>query len=262
MNHDSSVLAETTFTWSGGSATRLMITEELRVPAHGHEGAHLCIVTAGTFDERWRGMARCERGGVRVSPSHDFHEIEILEAPFECIVIGWDASKPGLSGERVYGHNEILLRQAQRLGCAMMSADPLARLSSRGLAAELAAQGERFGARRDPGDVPSWLHEVRDTMDREANRPPSLRRLARAAGVHPVHVSRAFRAHFGQTLREYVRERRLACAVAALLSSPDTISVIAAESGFADHAHLTRTMHQCLGQTPSALRARSVATLD
>ncbi|MEO8620485.1 MAG: AraC family transcriptional regulator [bacterium] len=252
--------ASQSLAWSGGNATPLRIKETLRVPPHAHAGMHLCVITSGAFDERWRGVAHCVTGAVRLSPSDDVHEIDIIDAPFECVVLGWQRSGgDDCTDERMYGHNNIMLDQARRLATQMTFIDPLARLAARRLAAQLAAYGERFGARREPGDIPSWLHEVRDTMDRECHRPPPLRCLARVAGVHPSHVSRAFREHYGSTLREYARERRLADAVRALLSTTDTISRIAAECGFADHAHLARTMRRCLGETPSSVRAKGNA---
>lgn len=191
---------------------------------------------------------------MRLSPAADVHELRIVEAPFECLVIGvTDKVQAGAPSSRVYGSSIELLAQAKRLSAEMEKEDPLSRLEVHGLSAELLAASLRVAANREVSAVPGWLLEVRNALDHDFTRPAPIRRLASSAGIHPVHVSRAFRTHFGRTVREYVRERRLAAAVQWLRTQNASISSIAAECGFADHAHLTRAMRTTIGDTPSSL---------
>lgn len=195
---------------------------------------------------------------MRLSPAADVHELRIVDAPFECVVIGVSAlAHADAPSSRVYGSSTELLTQAKRLSSEMEKDDPLSRLDVHGLSAELLAASLRVAANREVNAVPAWLLEVRRTIDREYARPVQVGRLASSAGIHPVHVSRAFRTHFGRTIREYVRERRLAAAVAWLRTPDASISGIAAECGFSDHAHLTRAMRTTIGDTPSSLRLQA-----
>ena len=83
----------------------------------------------------------------------------------------------------------------------------------------------------------------------------SLTALAAVAGLHPTHFARTFRKATELTVGEYVRHRRVARAQALMMSMPSMgISRIAAETGFADHAHLTRTFRHISGVIPRAYR--------
>lgn len=78
--------------------------------------------------------------------------------------------------------------------------------------------------------------------------------VAREAGVGVRHLQRRFPAATGLTLREYARVRRLREALAQRISSqPPGWSRIAAETGFVDHAHLTREFVSMTGVLPSVV---------
>ena len=82
--------------------------------------------------------------------------------------------------------------------------------------------------------------------------------LARRVGCSPHHLSRVFRRLTGRTISQYRTELRVTHALDRLGGQdPDagTLARIAAETGFADHAHLTRTIRRMIGTTPRTLRA-------
>ena len=56
---------------------------------------------------------------------------------------------------------------------------------------------------------------------------PSLAEVAHVAGVHPMHLARLFRDHFGYSMGEFLRRRRIAWACGQLANSDRTISAIA-----------------------------------
>jgi AraC-like DNA-binding protein len=85
--------------------------------------------------------------------------------------------------------------------------------------------------------------------------------LARLLGCSPYHLSRVFRQHVGMTLTRYRLRLRLNRALELLMDSDDNLAVIAAACGFADHAHLTRTIRRELDTTPSALDPRLHASM-
>ncbi len=49
------------------------------------------------------------------------------------------------------------------------------------------------------GAPPRWLSVARQALD-DSSRPPSVKELARGAGVHPVYLARQFRRWFGHSI--------------------------------------------------------------
>ena len=116
------------------------------------------------------------------------------------------------------------------------------------------------GARRQP----RWLRTIEDALESSltasAASTPSVGELAAIAGVHPTHLLRTFRRHHGTTISNYVRQRRVESARAAVAKGERPLSAIALDAGFADQSHFTRVFRQAFGETPGqyarALRGR------
>lgn len=85
----------------------------------------------------------------------------------------------------------------------------------------------------------------------------SLVALAARLGSSPHHLSRIFHQHTGSTLGQYRTRLRVNLALDHLAHDSDARSLadVAARCGFADHAHMSRTVLSYTGYTPSALRA-------
>jgi len=92
---------------------------------------------------------------------------------------------------------------------------------------------------------------------------PSAGRLSSLAvllGSSPYRLSRAFSRELGVSLTHYRNRVRITRALDRLEAGEPSLAVLAADLGFADQAHLTRTVRDHLGHTPSALR-HSLASL-
>lgn len=86
----------------------------------------------------------------------------------------------------------------------------------------------------------------------EARGKVAMQDVARGAGIGLRHLQRRFPAATGLTLREYARIRRLRQALAQHLDArPRGWSRIAADTGFVDHAHLTREFRALTGLPPT-----------
>lgn len=109
---------------------------------------------------------------------------------------------------------------------------------------------------RKSSTAPAWLGRVRDRLEAGLRRPPSLAALAQEAGVHPMHLVRAFRAQQGCSPGEYVQIRRVARACRLLLESDVLLSPLALQLGFHDQSHFTRVFKARLGVPPGAYRGR------
>jgi AraC family transcriptional regulator len=89
--------------------------------------------------------------------------------------------------------------------------------------------------------APTWLVRTKSTIDAST---PTTRwtvvRLSREAGMHPVHLTKQFHRHYGRTIREYLKLRRLYAAAAAVAQGHRSLSSIAHAFGYADQAHFCR----------------------
>jgi AraC family transcriptional regulator len=103
--------------------------------------------------------------------------------------------------------------------------------------------------------APLWLARVHASLT--ACCLP-IRELARREGVHPVHLAREFRRHYGTAPTEYRRQSRVRRAVSHISGSRRSLSEVAYEAGYADQAHMTREMRSVAGLTPLALRRLSI----
>ena len=78
--------------------------------------------------------------------------------------------------------------------------------------------------------------------------------LAGHLAISPHHLSRIFRAHTDSTVSRYRNRIRVRLALERLAEGQRDLAALAADLGFADHAHLTRTVHAELGAPPSHIR--------
>ncbi|MDJ0419205.1 helix-turn-helix domain-containing protein [Rhodococcus opacus] len=78
--------------------------------------------------------------------------------------------------------------------------------------------------------------------------------LAGRFGVSPFALSRAFSAVMGVSLTRYRNRVRVGRALERIENGDRDLAGLAADLGFSDQAHMTRTIGAHLGETPTALR--------
>lgn len=106
-----------------------------------------------------------------------------------------------------------------------------------------------------PSPADEWLvARAREAM--AANDPAAggLLPLAAALGVSPYRLSRAFTRVLGVSVTRYRNRVRVGRAVDRLEAGETSLATLAADLGFADQAHLCRTVRAHVGHTPTALR--------
>jgi AraC family transcriptional regulator len=101
---------------------------------------------------------------------------------------------------------------------------------------------------------PRWLTCVKDRLHEEFSKRLRMRDLAREAGVHPVHLARAFRRFENRTPGEYQQQLQLRAACELLRNPEWPLATIAAECGFADQSHFTRVFRRIAATTPLRFR--------
>jgi AraC family transcriptional regulator len=232
-----------------------------RMETHHHDGATLSIIFKGGYVERFgRRTLTGEAFSAILKPPQFAHEnemspiglhalyVELNPALIEehCRELRLPSVPVALSGSRVVA---AIARIRQELG----DRDDTSGLSLESHLLEIVAQASRQMDRaRDSARQP-WLARVRARLNEAIRETPDLASLAADADVHPVHLAQAFRRRYGCTIGEYLRERRVDIASAAL-RGPHPISRIAHDTGFADHSHLTRVFRRAVGVTPTEYR--------
>lgn len=151
------------------------------------------------------------------------------------------------------------LRHRELLAACRRGADRL-ELGERLLAllAALAPRTERIGPRVLPATRVAHrrlVHTVQEALS-GGHLNDGVEDLARLAGVSPKHLGRIFRRVTGRTISEYRNELRVRAVLERIADEDATLAELATRYGFADHAHLTRTVRKHLAEPPRALRAR------
>lgn len=224
----------------------------LTLRGHAHPGPHACLVLGGGFVERTSSRDHvCPPGTVRISAPGTDHSIRFGPAGGRCLIVHLpEPDDPPRTGpaHRFLDRGPVVqaFRRLERR--ARTRTPPLLEIEC--LIYEVIAGLERARERGRP----SWLERIREVLH-EAGETPDLDGLARIADCHPTHLARAFHAHFGLTVGEYLRRLRVERARVEVVSpARRSLAAIAVAHGFADQAHMTRAFARYLGRPPGALR--------
>jgi len=100
------------------------------------------------------------------------------------------------------------------------------------------------------------MQPVIDLLIQNLANPPSLEHLAKQAGMSHARLNRQFKAHYGMTVFEWLRQHRLERAKNYLSDLTRTITDIALNCGFSSASHFTQTFKYHYGITPTEYRKR------
>lgn|SRR5262245_32023688 len=109
-------------------------------------------------------------------------------------------------------------------------------------------------AAENADQIPKWVSEVRTFLEQRFSDRLSLSEVAAYAGVHPVYLARAFRAHYGCSIGEYLTRCRLEHSLDLMTNSELSLSQIAITSGFYDQGHFSNKFKKHHGMSPSEFR--------
>ena len=211
---------------------------------HEHDAAQATFVLTGGFEEQADGGDTEPKGQVHgFKPAGARHACRfgrdgamILSINFPRDVetgIGFQAFAP--SGSEIGDLSRLLV---ERCASPEEAVDDL-----------LAVIGTQ---ERRTGDAPTWLRRVAEQFVDEPLTP--VGEVAEGHGIHRVQLSRAFQRHFGISPTRYRLQCKAARAVRLMIEDGETPSSAAVGAGFADQAHLTRTVRALSGMGPARLR--------
>ncbi|WP_344667016.1 AraC family transcriptional regulator [Catenulispora yoronensis] len=118
---------------------------------------------------------------------------------------------------------------------------------------KLVAIAAGFTARSSTSDD-ALAAAAREAIIADAPEAVSLCALAELLEVSPFRLSRVFSRRTGVSLTRYRNRVRVGRAMERLGGGETALADMAVELGFADQAHLTRTVREHVGHTPVAVR--------
>jgi len=210
------------------------------LPWHRHLHAYATVVLAGSYEESGHlGRIRAAAGDVLIHPVLDAHANQIISGGLMLIRLDWvDAN--GIGG--LYHLDDV---------------DELARTAEKDVLKTrlLLERRLREKGSPSPGQRNDWPDLLR--VDLAKNPSTEIGEWAETNGLARETVSRGFSAAYGITPSVLRAELRARTAWLRITRGSDSLCRIAADTGFADQAHMTRWIHRMTGATPAAWRRRT-----
>lgn len=240
------------------------------VEEHSHDDAHFVLATHGRYLTTAWGP-ETEGPPLVFNPPGVVHRDRFVGASGHFLAVSFEAATwRDLAGQDPTAGDALRLTGALARVCALRltrailarDIEPVA-LESLGL--ELAAQVQT--PIRESDHRPDWLAAAETYLADAFDQPIAVADVARAAGVHPVHLARGYRRWFGATPGARLRTRRLERAADLLMLGKAPIGEIALRAGFCDQSHLNRQFRLAYGVTPGEFarlcgRRRDVASVQ
>ena len=109
------------------------------------------------------------------------------------------------------------------------------------------ARGRRGAVLREP----RWMDRISELIRHEFHRPLTLSRLAEVAAVSPVHLTQTYRRVYGHSMRDRVQRLRVVAACRLMRTTGRAAADVAADTGFADEAHLAAECRRLAARLPA-----------
>ena len=243
-----------------GRLTSMSFPPRIELPRHSHPQPTIAIVLRGGFAGRYGGTDReCGPMTLLVEPAGSPHTNRFGPLPTTTLALSLALASIESPALEAVGRQPRFTRDAYSAGLASQAdtelrrPDELTSLAVEGLTLELVTRLARTPPERG---LPGWLIQARDLLHERYAESLRLGDVASAVGVEPDRLARTFRRVYREPVATYVRRLRVNAAAGMLVTDLDrTIATIAAEVGFADQSHLTRSFVRNIGTTPARYRA-------
>lgn len=181
-----------------------------------------------------------------------------LDLHFDAETIGRrlaeDLDPERLATPQLFFSDDRLLSLARLIAAECANPQPLHDLYGDGLSLALIIDVMKLAKApgRKRSKLAGWqLRRATDFIEENCLRNIRLEELACLIGLSQSHFSHAFKASTGIAPHQWQVNARLRRAKHLLLHGDQTLTEIAAETGFADQAHFTRVFRKNFGTTPA-----------
>jgi AraC family transcriptional regulator len=234
-----------------------------QIPSHAHANAYFCVVLQGAYTEAYNGRSReCRATTLAFHPPEEVHSERFRDEP----VRSFNVEIPPVCMARIAHHCNLLDHSPDFNGGTMgglgiklyrefIYPDSVSPLAIEGLVLEILAQSARKQPVREERRPARWLECARDLLQSRFAETLTVSEVARQVSVHPVHLAREFRKHYGCTMGDFVRRLRVDFACGELVKGDRTLAELSLSLGFFDQSHFCRTFKALTGVTPGEYRA-------
>lgn len=248
---------------------KVRYADGFEMPLHSHEEPHLFLCLAGTIEHRYTPQtSRLTPATLSFVPGEEPHANCFGEGveTFDIVLTNqWmqrvHSAAPSMTRPIEYREGAPV-GLAMRMYQELRRADNLTSLMLEGLTLELLTLLARGGKESQSALPAPWLTRAKDYLQAHFTESLSLSEIAAAVGVHPDHLTRAFRKHYRMTIGDYIRQRRIEHACQLLKRSSASLAQIAQESGFADQSHFQKNFKAQMKITPAQFRATTGSKAD
>ncbi len=106
------------------------------------------------------------------------------------------------------------------------------------------------------------MRQVRDRIDREYARPLDVEALARGVNMSAGHLSRQFRAAYGESPYSYLMTRRVERAMALLRRGDLSVTEVCFEVGCSSLGTFSTRFSELVGMAPSVYRIEAARATE
>lgn len=211
------------------------------LPRHRHLRAYALVLLAGSLEESgYSGRIRATAGDVLIHPALDCHANPIARAGVKLIRLDW-TDRNGAGG--FYRLNDV---------------DALARVAEKDVREAALLMGHALRQQWLPpsGTRNDWPDLLAVSLAQDTAM--EIGAWAEANGLARETVSRGFATAYGISPAVFRAELRTRAAWLRITRGSDRLCTIAADTGFADQAHMTRWIQRITGAPPAAWRRKSI----
>jgi AraC family transcriptional regulator len=244
------------------TVTETVCSPEFEISKHTHERPYISLPLRGSYTEvcgstNWH----CKPGDSIFHVADECHFDRFHEGGGHLLNLDMSPQlvfrlvDSGIrTDDRILFSSTHCRQLTRRLQSELRNTDPVSDLALEAIAMEILVEVLRSSVKQQKQRSPAWLNRVREVVCDRYRENLTLGELASEAGVHPVHLARAFRTRYSCSIGDYIRRLRIEAACNSLARSATPISAIAMETGFSDQSHLTRTFKQYMGVAPLEYR--------
>lgn len=228
-----------------------------RIGAHSHPEARIVLPLRFGFDTRFgRRTIAVNASAAVFRPAGEEHE-DSYRVPTTSLSLLLPMDGPAASSREPFAVRDGAFPSvAQAFRSEMAAADTASPLVMEGLALLTTSRVLQHRPLQLKG-TPRWIGSVRERLEAEYSRPPSLADLGRMVQRDAAHVAATFKRIYGRSAGAYVRDLRLWEARRSLQTEPEcALCEVAQRCGFADQSHFNRQFKRLFALTPLEYRQR------
>lgn len=235
----------------------------VKVPSHSHQHACFCLVLQGTYKELYRRKTvECTPSLLVFRPAGETHSDHFDDQQVRCFLIELDAAWLERLGKYSVVMNQptefqrsSVVGLAMRLRAESRQADSVTPLAIEGLMLEMVAEASRGTTEVSEPGHPRWLKQAREILHHQFTERTTLSSIAKAVGVHPMHLASVFKQQYRYSVGEYVRRLRIEFACHEITATNTSLADVALAAGFSHQSHFSRTFRRHTGMTPAQYRS-------